>query len=141
VIVLHSFSQSTSFGHLDDESKAKLVEFLQRSNLYHTYVIELNRLRIEAIRNPSAETIDAANRYAEERIKPIRESMEELSGELHSKAFDPEKFAQMLPMALTALSQAVDFQLLLTLMGLDPDLIEHLLGKITGFLNKDLPEE
>jgi hypothetical protein len=88
---------SSPFDHLDDDTRAKLVELLERRSLYYHYCIELNRLRIDVIRLQTPEAVKKAINYSELQVRPLRESMREIARELSPKAINTECIDDMLP--------------------------------------------
>lgn len=131
-------TQGCSFSYLSDEKREALISLLEKRNEYCAHTIELNRLRIEAIANPSAATVDAVEEYSREHMLPLRVGMMPEMELLLKQSINTEQLQTMLPMVLAALAQAIDMELLLTTMGADADMIAETIGRTQEFFRRGM---
>ena len=123
---------------LEPDLRRKLAQFLERRNTYLTQTQELNRRKVALLVNPTPATRRDLEDYISAVIAPARERLYEDTIELFKEAVDVQKLKEMLPMALMALSEAVNFPILLTLLGADPEDIEKLVGKLRDYFSRGM---
>lgn len=98
---------------LDDETKQRLASLLENRNVYLLHFVELNRMRILQLTNPSPENAARMDQYVEQHMAPIREQMMLDSAHLLETAIDMDAIKEMLPMLLAGVMQKVNLPLLL----------------------------
>lgn len=126
---------STSFASMDAADRAILARLLDKRNEYLAKTIKLNELKIAALTNPSAANEAAVNDFSTAVIAPLRDAMQDDVRALLQKAVDVDGLQSMLPMILAGALQSVNITLLLTAIGIDPDMISKLVKEIKEYIS------
>lgn len=108
------------------EDAQRLATVLERRNDYLGLQQQANRLRIKVLETRTAAAQQELNEYLSGAIASARARMTEDLVKLLDSAINIDGIKSLLPMMLLGIVQNINLPLLLTTLGLDPDMISEL---------------
>jgi hypothetical protein len=129
---------SASLSELDEETRFRVARFMLTRNEYLAELIKLNGLQIAALTHPSPMTEAAVKDFNETVIIPLRRSLGSEIAPVLQAAVDIKGLKSFLPSILMGLLQFVNVPLVLSVYGVDPDMIEKLVREISTFIRSDM---
>lgn len=108
---------------LDAETRTKLANLLQDRIEYNELINEVMRRKIQILMHPTADAERDLAEYTSAVVAPKRAKITQQQAELLKEAVDIDQIKGLVPMALLGLSQSINFPLLFTALGLDPDMV------------------
>ena len=129
---------SSSYGELSPEQKQTLASFLADRNEYLTLQVRLNELRIQVLNNPTPAAEEQLQDFASAVVAPVRDRLSQQVLDLVGESVNVDKIMQMLPLLLLTMAQSVNIPMLLTVINLDPDMIEKLIGSASDYFKSGM---
>jgi hypothetical protein len=130
----------SSYGDLDLETRTALASFLSDRNEYTKQLLKLNELRIKVLQNPTPDGEKQLAEYSSAIVAPLRGKLSEQTVELLKRAIDLDSLKGLLPIIFLGVTQAINVPMLLTILGIDPDMIEQLVGQAKKFVKDGLSD-
>lgn len=124
-----------------DDTRAKLIEFCERRQEFYLQRMQLDRMRIEALRDPAPDKQEAIAAFTRTTVIPLNRQLRMLAYELQNIAIDRQKLGDTLPAVVSALLHAVDLRLLLIVHGIDDEEAGLVIERIRRFLKEGLPDD
>lgn len=135
---MFEMNQVGTFEHLSATARDELLQLLDKRRTLNLHLATMADMQIRVIGDPSEEASEALRRFSAEIVQPLRESMAPHMARLVAEAIDTDKLQAMLPMALMALSQSIDLELLCATLGIDPDVIEKMIDAAHNFFKRGM---
>jgi hypothetical protein len=134
--ILGMFGISASLDDLTEEKKELVADLLRARNDYLPLAVKLNELKLAHLANPTPNGEKEIAEYASAIVAPVRNRMNEAVMAVTTKAVNVDKLKGLLPSVLMSVLHATDLTLLLTAFGIDPDMVEQLMGKAGEYFGK-----
>jgi hypothetical protein len=129
-------ANSVSLKNLSRAQRHALANLLNARSLYMEKGIELNRLRLKAIANPTEENEEAVRDFAALVTTPLREDDIRQAAALIRESIQTKELLEFLPSVLMGLLQFVNLPLLLTAIGVEPNEADRFIELVSEYIKK-----
>lgn len=127
----------SSLRDLSKEQRHALANLLNARIAYSEREVELNRLRLKALANPTEANEAAVHNFASAVTTPLREDVARQTAGLVRESIRADELMAFLPAALMGLLQFVNLPLMLTALGLEPTEADRIIEMVSEYINKD----
>lgn len=129
---------SSSYEDLTPEEREKAADLIESRNDLALKMFELNRMRVQVLRNYTPEGEQALANFTSTMIAPLRAHASTQKAALLQDAVNVEGLKSLLPMIAMGLLQNINIPLLLTATDVDPDVINEMMAMAKKFIKDGL---
>lgn len=130
---------SGSFGDMTPEQRTNLAELVALRSEYYAQVVKISDKLINVLQHPTPEGEADLRELSSALVAPVRSRFADKQRDvIVGDCIDLNELKGMLPMLLMALTQSINLPILMTVLNLEPDMIEQLVGLATDYFKSGM---
>ena len=127
-----------SFANLTPDQRTKLAELLRTRAEYLAKAADFARMRVDLLENFTPEKEAGLEVYSSAVLAPMRSDMSRQITELLPETVDVEQLKSLMPLVVAGMLGSVNFALLTTVIGIEPDQVSRLESAIMEYTKRGI---
>lgn len=131
------FGIKLTLDELSREEQSNLALLLTERIAYMEQAIELNKLRVQYLQNPTPQNKERVDDFNAAVIMPLRSKLSEDMKDALAESIDIDGLKHLMPMMLAGVLQSVNLPYLLAVLGIEADNVEKLVAKVREIIKSE----